>query len=92
KLLKLSDEGGRLNITLMSEGSFHKDMLKSDEVFIADTGKEVFVWIGKTASKNEKKNGLAYAHNYLNKTKHPFIPVSVLKEGQESDSFENIFD
>ena len=31
-------------------------------VFIADTGKEVFVWIGKHASEGESKNGLAYAH------------------------------
>ena len=31
-------------------------------VFIADTGKEVFVWIGKRASEGENKNGLTYAH------------------------------
>ena len=31
-------------------------------VFIADTGKEVFVWVGKQASDAEKKNGLTYAH------------------------------
>ena len=31
-------------------------------VFIADTGKEVFVWVGKRASDAEKKNGLTYAH------------------------------
>ena len=31
-------------------------------VFIADTGKEVFVWIGKHASEGEQKNGLTYAH------------------------------
>ena len=30
-------------------------------VFIADTGKEVFVWIGKHASEGEKKNGMSYA-------------------------------
>ena len=31
-------------------------------VFIADTGKEVFVWIGSGASPAENKNALPYAH------------------------------
>ena len=39
-------------------------------VFIADTGKEVFVWVGRGASDNEKKNGLAYAHVSLISTTH----------------------
>lgn len=31
-------------------------------VFIADTGKAVFVWIGGGASSDEKKHAMAYAH------------------------------
>jgi len=31
-------------------------------VFIFDTGKELFVWIGKGASTDEKKNAMTYAH------------------------------
>lgn len=31
-------------------------------VFIADTGKAVYVWIGSGASKDEKKQAMAYAH------------------------------
>ena len=31
-------------------------------VFIADTGKEVFVWIGSGASVAENKNAMTYAH------------------------------
>ena len=31
-------------------------------VFIADTGREVFVWIGSGASDAEKKNAMTYAH------------------------------
>ncbi|WP_395239283.1 hypothetical protein, partial [Salmonella sp. s54412] len=91
-LLKLSDEGGVMKMTTVSEGSIPKDMLDSKDVFIADTGKELFVWIGKRASKVEKKNGLKYAHNYLKNTKHPLISVTVLKEGQRNDAFEKILD
>lgn len=31
-------------------------------VFICDTGKECFVWIGKKASIDERHKGLQYAH------------------------------
>ena len=31
-------------------------------VFIADTGKAVYVWIGSGASKDEKKQAMVYAH------------------------------
>ena len=31
-------------------------------VFIADTGKSCFVWIGSKASQDEKKLALQYAH------------------------------
>ena len=31
-------------------------------VFIIDTGKAVFVWIGSGASESEKKNAMTYAH------------------------------
>ncbi|CAB4015468.1 gelsolin 2 [Paramuricea clavata] len=89
-LLRLSDEDGSLAMTVVSEGSIPKDQIKSEDVFIADTGKEVFVWIGKHASEGECKNGLAYAHNYLRSSKHPLVSVTVLKEGQESDAFEKI--
>jgi len=35
--------------------------------FIFDTGKELFVWIGKGASSDEKKNAMTYAHVRENK-------------------------
>ncbi|XP_046844533.1 gelsolin-like protein 2 [Xenia sp. Carnegie-2017] len=90
KLLRLSDEDGKLAMTLVSEGSIPKDQLRSEDVFIADTGKELFVWVGRGASEGEKKNGLTYAHNYLMKTQHPLIPVTVLKEGDENEVFQKI--
>ena len=34
-------------------------------MFIIDSGKKVFVWIGSGASADEKKNAMTYAHvNY----------------------------
>lgn len=31
-------------------------------VFIADTGKALYVWIGNGASPDENKNAMTYAH------------------------------
>lgn len=46
----------------MAEGSFSKGQLDPNDVFIADSGKELFVWIGSGASDAENKNALTYAH------------------------------
>ena len=32
------------------------------DVFIYDTGKELFTWIGKGTSSNEKKRAMEFAH------------------------------
>ena len=31
-------------------------------VFICDTGKELFVWIGRNASPQERRNAMPHAH------------------------------
>lgn len=89
-LFKLSDEGGSLEVTLVSEGSIPRSLLDSNDAFIADTGKEVFVWTGSGASDAERMNALPYAHNYLMKTKHPLVPVTCVQEGKENEQFKKI--
>ena len=37
-------------------------VLFPQQVFLADTGKELFVWIGNGSSPDEKKNAITYAH------------------------------
>jgi len=41
--------------------------------FIFDTGKELFVWIGKGASSDEKKNAMTYAHVRIRNRVHCVI-------------------
>ncbi|RUS91962.1 hypothetical protein EGW08_000175 [Elysia chlorotica] len=57
------------------------------DVFVIDTKKSVFVWIGKETSKTEKKNAMQYAHEYLMKTDHPLVSVTCLSEGRENNEF-----
>lgn len=73
-------------------------------VFIIDTGKKCFVWIGSDASTAEKKNAMTYAtvnslvhthcvmcfllQKYLKGTKHFTVPVTCLKEGDKNEEFQ----
>lgn len=64
--------------------------LDSSDVFICDTGEECYVWIGKGANESERKNAMTYAHNYLKKSTHPLVPVSIVKENHESKFFKKV--
>ncbi|WAR26937.1 GELS2-like protein [Mya arenaria] len=86
-LFKVSDADGSLDMEEVKTGDISADDLSSDDVFIVDTKKEVFVWVGKGASIDERRNGITYAHNYLSKTDYPFLPITVVGEGQQSSAF-----
>lgn len=40
-------------------------MLDSRDCFILDTGSEIFVWVGKGATQQEKSQSLLKAQGYL---------------------------
>ena len=44
------------------EGRIRYYFLNLISVFIADTGKRCFVWVGRGASRAEKQNAMSYAH------------------------------
>jgi len=91
KLLRLSDETGKM---LMKEvkAPFSIASLDTNDVFILDSGSEVFVWVGKKASKEEKAKGLAYATDYLFKNNRPkSLPISRIIEGSENAALKAAF-
>lgn len=88
KFYRVSDSSGELQMSEVSRGSdISRSQLDSSDVFIADVGDSVFVWIGKGASDAESKNGFGYAHRYIQKTPHPFRPVTVISEGKKNARF-----
>lgn len=89
-LYKLVDSsGGNMEYAKVKDGAASKSDFDTNDVFLLDTGKECFVWIGSGASPSEIQNGFGIAHTHLMKTSHPLIPISVLKEGQHSKSFDS---
>jgi len=89
KLYRLSDARGTLSFTLEKTGNIAKSDLDSKDAFILDNGSEVFVWIGKQSSPQERKMGMQYAEQYLgNNNRPPHTPISRVIEGGENQIFE----
>jgi len=93
KLFQLSDASGKMEFKLINEGNaIKRNQLISDDVMIFDAGNEVYAWIGKGASKEEKKQALGFAQDYLTKFKRPsWLPISRVLEGGENETFEAHF-
>jgi hypothetical protein len=93
RLCKLSDAGGELTFTEVASGeAVKKDLLRSEDVFVFDSGSQVFAWVGKNASAGERKNALIYAQDYLKKfNRPPYLSIAKVYEGGENEVFNNSF-
>jgi len=93
RLFQLSDASGSLTFKEIAKGAaVKKSLLDPNDVFILDTGAEVFAWIGKGASVGEKKKAMQFAQEYLQKYNRPlFIPISRILQGGENEVFESSF-
>jgi len=92
KMFEISEEDGDMSMEeIASDDDLSKDKLQSGNVYIINTGSHVFCWVGGEASIDERKNGLPYACNYINKTETPWLPISVVAEGKENQKFKESF-
>jgi len=92
-LFQLSDATGKMVFKEVGKGkTVKRSLLDSNDVFILDNGAEVYAWIGKKASPEEKKKALGFAQDYLTKYNRPFyLPISRVLEGGENETFEASF-
>jgi len=92
KMFRVSDEDGSLDMDEIAEGdAISKDLLTSNDVYVINTGSHCYCWVGSGASIDERRNGLTYASNYLNKTETPYLPISVVAQGNENAAFNSAF-
>lgn len=67
-------------------------MLNTNDCFILDTGSGIYVWIGKKATEQEKKQGMSKAQTFLETKKYPsWTKISRIVEGAESAPFKQYF-
>ena len=95
KMFQLSDASGSLTFTEVKpevKGKYKRAMLKSEDVFIFDAGNEVFAWIGKGASAQEKREAMQRAQDYLKQTgRNTSLPVTKILEGSDNNAFKSFF-
>jgi len=88
----ITDASGVLEIKEVGRGKLEKSKLNSDDAFIIDAGGQLFVWIGKGSTKNEKREAMAYAVRYLGEQgRSADVPICRIMEGQETPEFWNAF-
>jgi len=96
KLFQISDESGSLlfdEISPSSKGQFNKSQLDSSDVFLlhSSSGK-IYLWVGRGANLNEKKQATVYAVHYVKQHGLPFgTPIERVSEGSESAAFKSEF-
>ncbi|KAI8807002.1 hypothetical protein BJ742DRAFT_814096 [Cladochytrium replicatum] len=87
-LYRLSDASGRHEFTQEAQGTITRAHFKSEDVFIFDSGKEVYTWAGSKSTRTEKISALHYAVEYLTKHARPLtLPIVRVIEGSEGPDF-----
>jgi hypothetical protein len=88
----ISDASGVTEIKEVGRGKLDKSKLNSDDAFILDAGGQLFVWIGKNSTKNEKREAMAYAVRYLgDQGRAADVPIARVIDGQEPQEFWQAF-
>eukprot|EP00210_Caulerpa_lentillifera_P006663 g6366.t1 len=97
RLFQISDSvtGGR-GITVSEIHEFDQEDLDDDDVMLLDTYKGLYIWIGRNARENEKKEAVELARKYLtelNKQNGRDLetPVATVFSGKEPPTFTCYF-
>lgn len=89
KMVKVSDESGEIKL---DDVAYDKASLNSSDAFIIDRGDAILIWVGKSASKNEKRFSIVYGQKYLKSTNRPAcLPIITVQEGMLEKEIEKCF-
>nr|VZH90174.1 unnamed protein product [Spirometra erinaceieuropaei] len=91
-LYKVSDASGKIEISVVCQGSAPKSSIKPDDVYMIQDKSGLFVYIGKDCSHAEKRNAFSVAHKFLQSSKNPFLPITVVTEEQAASFLAGIWD
>lgn len=93
ELYKVTDSNaGKLVVEPITQRPLKQEMLKPDDAFILDTGSGLYVWIGKTASQQEKTQSLVKAQEFIKNKKYPaWTAVERVPQNTETTPFKHFF-
>jgi len=76
----------------ITERPLKKEHLDTNDAFILELPKMIYVWIGKHANYEEKKSGMLMAKDFIQqKGKDPKTRISRLPEFGEDTHFKSFF-
>jgi len=91
-LFKCSNETGKLELTEIAERPLKKEHLDTNDTFLLETPREIFVWVGKKANFEEKKSAMRFAKEFIEqKGKPKNTRISRIPEFGEDVHFKSFF-
>nr|XP_028577335.1 advillin [Podarcis muralis]XP_028577336.1 advillin [Podarcis muralis] len=92
-LYRVSDSGGKMQVTEEAKRPLMQDMLSHDDCYILDHGgMKIYVWKGKGASKMEKQTAMSKALEFVQmKGYPPSTNLETVHDGAESAMFKQLF-
>nr|CAD1826032.1 unnamed protein product [Ananas comosus var. bracteatus] len=78
--------------TQVESDSLTRELLETNKCYLLDCGIEIYVWVGKSTSLEERKSAVTAAEELLNKTDQPKAHVIRVTEGSETVMFCSKFD
>ena len=91
-LYHVCDASGQLEVKQIAQIPLRQEMLNTNDCFILDAGSGIFVWVGKNATDQEKKQAMSKAGGFLTSKQYPtWTKVSRIVEGAETAPFKQYF-
>merc|ERR1719163_1418392 len=85
-MVHISDAKGEMEFKNI--GKPDRSKLDGDDVFIIDSGLTLYIWVGKGANRNEKKEAMRHAVEYLKKSgRGTQVPICRVIQGKEPGHF-----
>jgi len=92
KLYHVTDADGTLRVTHIAVPPLQQMMLNGDDCHILDIGTEIFVWIGRGCTDQERESAMDQAQAFLTKSGRPeWIPITRFLQGSEGPTFQSQF-
>ncbi|XP_003462111.1 villin-1 [Cavia porcellus] len=93
KLYHVSDSEGKMVVREVATQPLTQDLLSHEDCYILDQGgQKIFVWKGKNANAQERKEAMNQALNFIKAKQYPKnTQVEVQNDGAESPVFQQLF-
>ena len=89
---KISNASGKLELTEITERPLRRDHLDTNDTFLLELPDTIYVWIGRHANLEEKKEGMLTAKAFIeSKGKPKNTKISRIPEGAEDTHFKSFF-